>query len=114
MRIESEHEMMKKRTDHGDGYRGHPVGGMGGGGSALGVLRAAILSMLMLALPARAGNEDKFVGLWVTRWDYRTPADVRDVIERAASAGFTDVVWQARGQADAYYQSDLSLGVTRS
>lgn len=105
--IESEPEMMKRRKDHGDGPRGRPVDGMGGGGTALGVLRAVLLSMLMLAPPARAGSEDKFVGLWVTRWDYRTPADVRDVIERAASAGFTDVVWQVRGQADAYYQSDL-------
>lgn len=46
-------------------------------------------------------------GIWVTRWDYRTAADVERAIDDAAATGFTDVFWQVRGQADAYYRSSL-------
>lgn len=44
-------------------------------------------------------------GLWITRWDYRTPAEVTEAIDRAESLGATDIFWQVRGQADAYYRS---------
>lgn len=49
----------------------------------------------------------RFIGLWITRFDYRTEADVVQCIERAADFGATDVIWQVRGQADAFYKSDL-------
>ena len=55
--------------------------------------------------PARQPSE--FRGLWITRWDYRTPVDVERAIDEAAAAGFTDIVWQIRGQADAFYRSSL-------
>lgn len=47
------------------------------------------------------------LGLWINRWDYKTPADIESAIERAASLNVTDVYWQVRGQADAYYPSSL-------
>ena len=46
-------------------------------------------------------------GLWITRWDYRTAADVDRCLDDAARLGFTDVYWQVRGQADAFYRSEL-------
>lgn len=54
-------------------------------------------------LPARASGPMR--GLWVTRWDFRTPRDVTEILDRAASIGMTDVFWQVRGQADAFYAS---------
>jgi uncharacterized lipoprotein YddW (UPF0748 family) len=47
------------------------------------------------------------VFLWITRWDYRTRDDVMTAIDRAAALGATDVLWQVRGQADAFYESAL-------
>jgi uncharacterized lipoprotein YddW (UPF0748 family) len=44
-------------------------------------------------------------GIWVTRWDYRSPDDVRRVVQDAAAVGITDLFWQVRGQGDAYYRS---------
>jgi uncharacterized lipoprotein YddW (UPF0748 family) len=41
--------------------------------------------------------------LWITRWDYLTADDVRKAIENASWLGATDVMWQVRGQADAFY-----------
>ncbi|MFG0251369.1 MAG: family 10 glycosylhydrolase, partial [Phycisphaerales bacterium JB038] len=45
--------------------------------------------------------------LWVTRWDYRNERDVRRIIFDAADMGATDIIWQVRGQADAFYDSDI-------
>ena len=46
-------------------------------------------------------------GIWVTRWDFRSPEDVRRVVADAASIGVTDVFWQVRGQGDSYYRSRI-------
>ncbi len=48
-----------------------------------------------------------FRGLWITRWDYRTAQDVERAIDESADLGVTDVFFQVRGQADAFYRSDL-------
>lgn len=45
--------------------------------------------------------------VWVTRWDYQTPDDVRTIMRNLSQQGFTDVFWQVRGQGDAYYKSSL-------
>jgi len=46
-------------------------------------------------------------GLWITRWDYRSPSDIERAIDDAASLGITDIYFQVRGQGDAYYRSSL-------
>ncbi|RKX43610.1 MAG: hypothetical protein DRP64_07965 [Verrucomicrobia bacterium] len=45
--------------------------------------------------------------LWVTRFDYTTPEDVRSIIDNVAGAGFTDVFFQIRGNASVFYKSRL-------
>lgn len=50
-------------------------------------------------LPAR--------GLWVARWDLRSPEDVVRILEAAAAEGFNQIYLQVRGEADAYYRSSL-------
>jgi len=47
------------------------------------------------------------LGLWVTRWDFLTADEVRQVAADAAALGVTDLFFQVRGQADAYYRSRL-------
>jgi uncharacterized lipoprotein YddW (UPF0748 family) len=48
-----------------------------------------------------------FRGLWITRWDYLTRQDVERSLDEAARLGVTDVFFQVRGQADAFYRSEL-------
>lgn len=55
-------------------------------------------------MTSTALNQDLF-GLWVTRWDFQTPDDVRKIIADAKASGVTDIFWQVRGQGDAYYDS---------
>ncbi len=57
------------------------------------------------APPAQAPQEVRAV--WITRWDYRTEADVRRAILGCAWLGLNRVIFQVRGQADACYRSTL-------
>jgi uncharacterized lipoprotein YddW (UPF0748 family) len=43
--------------------------------------------------------------LWVPRWSYSTEADVIDIVSKAAEANFNILLFQVRGQGDAYYDS---------
>jgi uncharacterized lipoprotein YddW (UPF0748 family) len=43
--------------------------------------------------------------LWVPRWSYSNKADVQTIVDKAASANFNILLFQVRGQGDAYYQS---------
>ncbi|MCA9304498.1 MAG: family 10 glycosylhydrolase [Phycisphaerales bacterium] len=46
-------------------------------------------------------------GIWVTRWDFRSPTDVERIMRDASELGITDIFWQVRGQGDAYYRSSI-------
>ncbi len=46
-------------------------------------------------------------GLWVTRWGYKTPDDVRRTLHAAADANFNAVFLQVRGTFDALYASPI-------
>ncbi len=54
----------------------------------------------LAALPAVEAR-----ALWVPRWSYVTQADVRTIVQRAASANFNILLFQVRGQGDSYYFS---------
>jgi uncharacterized lipoprotein YddW (UPF0748 family) len=45
--------------------------------------------------------------LWVNRFEYDSPGDIAAIIAKAAAANFNVIYFQVRGQADAYYRSDL-------
>jgi uncharacterized lipoprotein YddW (UPF0748 family) len=69
------------------------------------------LILAVLALPAAARADgvpsNDVRAIWVTRFDYRSEEDVRSVLANSASLGFNTVLFQVRGQADAYYRSRL-------
>lgn len=43
--------------------------------------------------------------LWVVRTSMTSPESVREMVQRAHEAGFTDLIVQVRGRGDAYYTS---------
>jgi uncharacterized lipoprotein YddW (UPF0748 family) len=61
-------------------------------------------------------------GIWVDRFDYsvaNAPTSIRTIMQNSAALGITDVMFQVRGQADAYYWNNNGLevranGVTQS
>jgi uncharacterized lipoprotein YddW (UPF0748 family) len=70
-------------------------------------------ALILLCLPAEAADPSPrpdsrgVKAVWVTRFDYRAEEDVRAVLANCASLGFNTVLFQVRGQADAYYGSRL-------
>jgi len=52
-------------------------------------------------------DADLVRGVWVTRWEYDSPTRVATIMSRAAALGLTDVFFQVRGQADAFYRSSI-------
>jgi uncharacterized lipoprotein YddW (UPF0748 family) len=47
--------------------------------------------------------------VWITRWDWRTEADIRSAIARCAELGFTAVFFQVRGNGTVLFRSDHEL-----
>ncbi len=45
--------------------------------------------------------------VWVTRWDYRTAEDVREIVRNCDDAGFDTLLFQVRGNATVFYRSSL-------
>lgn len=45
--------------------------------------------------------------MWVTRWDYKTPADCRAIAENCRSIGIDTILFQVRGNATSFYRSTL-------
>src|SRR5262245_39719496 len=45
--------------------------------------------------------------LWVVRHTMTSPEAIRDLVRRAKTNGFTDLVVQVRGRGDAYYNSQI-------
>jgi uncharacterized lipoprotein YddW (UPF0748 family) len=45
--------------------------------------------------------------VWVTRWNYESPADVERIVANCAAAGATTIFFQARGAGTAFYRSRI-------
>lgn len=51
--------------------------------------------------------------LWVNRWEFTTPDDIRRLADKAAGANFNALFFQVRGNADACYASGLEPWTAR-
>lgn len=45
--------------------------------------------------------------IWVTRWDYKSPADIAHVMRNCQAAGFNTVLFQVRGAGTVFYRSRI-------
>ncbi len=56
-----------------------------------------------------ASSFEDFRGLWISRFEYNedSTSSIQSRINRAADMGITDVFWQVRAKADAYYNSNF-------
>ena len=70
---------------------------------ATGILGVVIRLSLRPCQPV----EPRVRALWVTRFDYTTPEDVRRIVANVAEAGFTDLFFQIRGNGTVFYKSQL-------
>lgn len=45
--------------------------------------------------------------LWVVRYSYKNPEDVKKIISNAKEYGFNIILWQGRGNGTVFYESDI-------
>lgn len=66
------------------------------------------LSALCLLLTGAAKRTMPEVrAIWVTRFDYKSPADVEAIVGNCARLGFTDIFFQVRGNGTVFYPSQV-------
>ena len=83
-------------------------------------LRGLVLALLLVGLVPLAGCQpglrrgggglpagEGIRAIWVTRWDYKSPADIARIMENCRQVGFNTVLFQVRGQGTAHYRSRL-------
>src|SRR5688572_33407187 len=67
-----------------------------------------IVSALCPRVVAQAGAAPREVrALWVTRFDYKSPDDVKKIIENAAALNFNVILFQVRGNGTVFYPSKI-------
>ena len=65
------------------------------------------LTGIFLPMGDCAAAEKEIRAIWVTRWDYKTAADIRVIFSNCRSVGLNRVYFQVRGRSDAFYKSSL-------
>lgn len=66
-----------------------------------------LFALIFFACLRLSGNGDEIRAIWVTRWDYKSAADVRSIIDNSIALGFNTILFQCRGNATAYYSSAI-------
>lgn len=57
--------------------------------------------------PATPALPQEARALWVNRFEYNSPAKIREIMEKAHRGGFNLIYFQVRGGADAFYRSNI-------
>ena len=70
-------------------------------------LLAIVLLGISMPVDACAASDPEIRAIWVTRWDYKTAADIRVILANCRSLGLNRVYFQVRGRSDAFYKSKL-------
>lgn len=73
--------------------------------SAFPVLLLLLISLVLTG--AAQPGIPKVRAIWVTRFDYKTPADAVTIVANCARAGFTDIFFQIRGNGTVFYPSQI-------
>ncbi|HUQ48349.1 MAG TPA: family 10 glycosylhydrolase [Gemmatimonadaceae bacterium] len=75
--------------------------------------RSLAAAAAAVVLPAAASSQGRILAqpearaLWVTRFDYESPAKIARIMETASRANFNIIYFQARAAGDAFYRSRI-------
>ena len=67
--------------------------------------------ILLSVLGVSASGTDEVRAVWVTRYDFRTGAEVRAVVANCDKLGFNTILFQVRGEGKPLYRSRLEFPV---
>lgn len=66
-----------------------------------------ISTLLFLTVTAVSAHAQRYRAVWVTRWDYRTPGDVQQIMANLAALKANLVLFQVRGNGTVFYPSKI-------
>ena len=66
-----------------------------------------MLSLLALLTGCQSSGRDPTRAIWVTRFDYKTSADVERIVNNCSDAGLNTILFQVRGNGTSFYKSDI-------
>ncbi|MFZ1948113.1 MAG: family 10 glycosylhydrolase [bacterium] len=77
------------------------------GFAPIAVTAALLAAALLAAWSATVQPEpaDQIRAVWVTRWAFKSPDDVKNLFDRLSGLGVNTVFFQVRGAGDAFYRS---------
>lgn len=62
---------------------------------------------IAMAVSSLYANADSRRAIWVTRWDFKSAADIGVIVKNAKRLNATDILFQVRGNATVFYPSKL-------
>ncbi|VGO23366.1 glycoside hydrolase family 10 protein [Pontiella sulfatireligans] len=71
------------------------------------LVAAAAIVLVAVLRYIQPSQRSQIRALWVTRFDYDSAEDVRQIIKNTADAGFTDVFFQIRGNGTVFFRSRI-------
>jgi uncharacterized lipoprotein YddW (UPF0748 family) len=71
-------------------------------------LAFSLIFPLLASSPTQGAEREAEVrAIWVTRWDYKTPADVQQIVSNCAAMRFNVILFQVRGNGTVFYPSGM-------
>jgi uncharacterized lipoprotein YddW (UPF0748 family) len=64
-------------------------------------------SFFTILLLLSTASPDEVRAIWGTRWDYKSPEDVRSMVKNVAEHGFNVFLFQVRGNGTVFYPSSI-------
>lgn len=71
------------------------------------ILLAGLLSPIGCGAGSGVSREGPVRSIWVTRWDYRTAEDIRQIVADCDSIGINAILFQVRGNGTVFYPSEI-------
>jgi uncharacterized lipoprotein YddW (UPF0748 family) len=73
----------------------------------IGSVWVLLLVLSIVGASVVAAQEVEGRAIWVTRFEYKTPSDVRKIIENCKQYNFNQVLFQVRGNGTVFYNSEI-------
>ncbi len=65
----------------------------------------AIVAGILCLFTFGTAQAGEIRAIWITRWDYKSADDIHQIVRNCAQAGFTDILFQIRGNGTVFYPS---------
>ena len=66
-----------------------------------------IITLLAISSDYVSAQKEEIRALWVHRWNYKAPADIKAIMLNASRFNFNTILFQVRGKGTVFYKSSI-------